>query len=149
MSVFKSFNIFLSCMATVYDVKAQPLIEKIADRLEEEIEMPEWAAYTKTGVNNEKPPQQENWYYLRAAAILRQIYTDGPVGVSRLRTRYGDRRNNGHAPEHHAKASGKVIRTILQDLEEQGYVETEEGEGRKITEEGQSLLDKESAKILQ
>jgi len=136
-------------MATVYDVKAQPLIERIAEELEEEIEMPDWAAYVKTGVNNEKSPEQDNWYQIRSAAILRQIYTNGPVGVSRLRTRYGDRRNNGHGPEHHAKASGKVIRTILQQLEENGYVETEEGEGRKITKKGKSLLDSESAKILQ
>lgn len=136
-------------MATVYDVKAQPLIDRIAEELEEEIEMPDWAAYTKTGVNNEKAPEQENWYYIRAAAILRQIYVNGPVGVSRLRTRYGDRKNNGHAPEHHSKASGKVIRTILQQLEEAEYLETEESEGRKITEKGQSFLDGESAKILQ
>lgn len=132
-------------MVTVYDVKAQPLIEEAAEELEGDFEAPEWTNFVKTGVNKERPPQQENWYHIRCAAILRRIYMDGPLGVSKLRTIYGDRKNNGHQPEHHAKASGKVIRTALQNLEEAGYLETEEGEGRKITDEGKSFLDENAS----
>lgn len=134
-------------MATVYDVKAQPLIKKVANELEGEIEEPEWTKFAKTGVSKEKPPEQDNWYHIRTAAILRQVYTNGPVGVSRLRTKYGDNANHGHGPEHMEKASGKVIRTALQKLEEQGYVETEEGEGRKITSKGKKLLDQKSTEL--
>ncbi len=128
-------------MTTAYDVKAEPLIKEAAKDLEEEFEEPEWTNYVKTGVGKEKPPQQENWYFIRSAAILRRIYMEGPLGVSKLRTIYGTSKNNGHAPEHHSKASGKVIRTALQNLEEAGLVEEEEGEGRKITEKGKSFLD--------
>ena len=134
-------------MATVYDVKAEPLIKKVANHLEDEIEEPDWTSYVKTGVSKERPPQQDNWFYIRTAAILRQVYTDGPVGVSKLRTKYGDRANHGHGPEHMEKASGKVIRTALQKLEEQELVETEEGEGRKITSKGKQLLDQKSSKL--
>ncbi|MBC5792617.1 MAG: 30S ribosomal protein S19e [Nanohaloarchaea archaeon] len=128
-------------MTTAYDVKAEPLIKEAAKDLEEEFEEPDWTDYVKTGVGKEKPPQQENWYYIRSAAILRRIYMEGPLGVSKLRTIYGTNKNNGHAPEHHSKASGKVIRTALQNLEDAGLVEEEEGEGRKITEKGKSFLD--------
>jgi len=82
-----------------------------------------------------------------SASILRRIYVDGPLGVSKLRTIYGDNKNNGHGPNHHGKASGKVIRTALQNLEEAGLVETEEGEGRKITEDGQALLDDKAGEV--
>lgn len=136
-------------MATVYDVKAEPLIMEIAEELENEFEAPEWTRYAKTGVHKERPPQQDNWFHIRCAAILRRIYTNGPVGVSRLRTVYGGRANHGHAPEHHAKASGKVIRTALQKLEDAGYIELEEGEGRKITDKGKSFLDGKAGTILE
>jgi len=128
-------------MTTAYDVKAEPLIKEAAKKLEDEFEEPDWTDYVKTGADKEKTPQQDNWYYIRSAAILRRIYMKGPLGVSKLRTIYGGRKNNGHAPEHHAKASGKVIRTALQNLEKAGLVEEEEGKGRKITDKGKSFLD--------
>lgn len=131
-------------MQTVYEVDPQQLIEAAAERLEQEydaIDMPEWAEYAKTGVHKERPPQQENWWYIRAAAVLRKIYKEGPLGTARLRSRYGGRQRRGHETEHFARASGKVIRTILQQLEESGLVELEEGEGRAITADGQSFLD--------
>ncbi|MFB6241460.1 MAG: 30S ribosomal protein S19e [Candidatus Nanosalina sp.] len=134
-------------MTTVYDVKAEPLIQEVADELEEEFDAPEWTNYVKSGSDKDMPPEQENWYHIRSAAILRRIYTDGPLGVSKLRTIYGGNKNNGHAPEHHGKASGKVIRTALQNLEDSGYVETEEGEGRRITEKGQSFMDEKSEEV--
>ncbi len=135
-------------MTTVYDVKAEPLIQEVAKELEDDFEEPEWTDYVKTGSHKERPPEQDNWYYIRSAAILRKIYVDGPLGTSRLKTIYGGRKNNGHGPEHNQEASGKVIRTALQNLEEAGYVETEEGEGRKITEKGQAFLDEKSDEVL-
>jgi len=134
-------------MTTVYDVKAEPLIMEVAEKLEDDFETPDWTEYVKTGVTKEKPPQQDNWYYIRSASILRRIYVDGPLGVSKLRTIYGDKKNNGHGPNHHGKASGKVIRTALQNLEEAGYLEEVEGEGRKITDQGKSFLDEKSEEL--
>ena len=135
-------------MVPVYDVKAEPLIMEVAEELEDDFEAPDWSNFVKTGSDKERPPEQDNWFHIRSAAILRRIYTDGPLGVSKLRTIYGSRKKNGHGPSHHGKASGKVIRTALQELEEAGYVEEEEGEGRKITEKGQSFLDEKSEEVL-
>ncbi len=137
-------------MVTVYDVNANELIEKAAGHLEEkieEVEQPEWSYFVKTGVSRERNPQQDNWWYIRAAAVLRQVYMNGPLGVEKLRTVYGSRKRRGSKTEHFYKASGKVIRTVLQQLGEAGLVELEEGEGRKITPEGQSLLDNLSLEV--
>jgi small subunit ribosomal protein S19e len=134
-------------MTTVYDIEAEPLIQSVAEELENEFDAPEWTNYAKTAANKDKPPEQENWYHIRSAAILRRIYTDGSLGTSKLRTIFGESKNQGHAPQHHGKASGKVIRTALQNLEEAGLVETEEGEGREITEDGQALLDDKAGEV--
>jgi small subunit ribosomal protein S19e len=136
-------------MATVYDVPADVLIERAAKKLEEGkvVEVPEWAKFVKTGAHKEHPPAQENWWYIRAASILRRIYVDGPVGVARLRTYYGGRKNRGVKPEHHMDAGGKIIRTILQQLEKAGFVEKDGQNGRKITKKGQSFLDKIASEI--
>jgi len=131
-------------MVTVYDVIANDLIEAAAEHLEnevEEVDQPEWSYFVKTAVNKERNPQQENWWYIRSAAVLRKVYMDGPVGVEKLRSAFGSRMRNGTRTEHFYKASGKIIRTILQQLGEAGLVELVEGEGRKITPEAQSLMD--------
>lgn len=137
-------------MATIFDVKPHLLIKKVAGGLKEEeiIKMPEWARFVKTGVSRERQPDQEDWWYIRAAAILRTLYKKGPLGVSKLRKKYGGKKNRGSEPEKFYSASGKIIRTILQQLEEAGLVELEEKEGRKITPEGKSLLDRTASEIL-
>ena len=134
-------------MATAYDVPGQVLVEELAKELENIIKMPEWAQFVKTGAHKERLPQQENWWYLRAAAIMRRLYLDGPVGVARLRTYFGGRKNRGVAPEHRRDAGGKIIRTILQQLEEAGLVEKVEKEGRRLTPKGVSLVDKVATRI--
>jgi ribosomal protein S19E (S16A) len=65
------------------------------------------------------------------------------VGVERLRTRYGGRKNRGVRPARFRKSSGKIIRTILQQLEKAGLVETlkERQFGRRLTPKGRNFLD--------
>ena len=128
-------------MVTVYDVPADKLIQKTAEKLKEmDIEVPEWADFVKTGVSRERRPEQDDWWYIRCASILRKIYIYGPVGVSRLRTAYGGRKNRGHEPEHFYKGSGNIIRKALQELEKLGLVE-KTPEGRVVTSKGRSFLD--------
>ncbi len=136
-------------MATAFDVPANELIEKLAKELEKipELKMPDWAKFVKTGPHAERLPEQPNWWYIRAASIMRRLYIDGPIGVARLRTWYGGRKNRGVKPEHHYDAGGKIIRTILQQLERAGLAEKVEKEGRKLTPKGISLVDKIATQI--
>lgn len=128
----------------VREVSANALIERLSEELKKlgELKPPEWSRFVKTGVHKERPPEQPGWWYTRAASLLRRIYLDSPVGISRLRTYYGGRQNRGQAPEHFRKAGGKVIRTVLQQLERAGLVTKVEREGRKITPKGVALLER-------
>ncbi len=138
-------------MVTVKDVPADLLIRELAELLKTmpQIKPPPWATFVKTGANKERPPMQSDWWYVRAASILRKIYLHGPVGVERLRTAYGYRAKIGSEMrrEHTRKAGGAIIRKILQQLEEAGLVMKVPKKGRALTPQGRSLLDKVAAKI--
>ncbi|WP_010477436.1 30S ribosomal protein S19e [Thermococcus zilligii] len=130
-------------MATVYDVPGDLLVKRVAEKLKEieEIKPPEWAKFVKTGRHKERLPEQEDWWYYRVASVFRKVYVDGPVGIERLRTWYGGRKNRGHAPERFYKASGSIVRKALQQLEQAGFIQKVPGEGRAVTPKGQSFLD--------
>jgi len=131
-------------MASVREVSAEKLIGKVAADMQtmEQMKPPEWAGFVKTGVHKERPPSRRDWWWIRSASILRKLYLGKPIGVSGLRKEYGGRKNLGHRPEHKRKASGAVIRKILQQLEAAGFVKAEKGKGRAITPKGMSFLDK-------
>ncbi|WP_456369343.1 30S ribosomal protein S19e [Geoglobus sp.] len=135
-------------MATVYDVPANMLIERVAERLKEmeEFKPPAWVSYVKTGVHKERSPEQEDWWYYRVAAVFRKVYVNGPVGIERLRTAYGGRKNRGVKPEKFRKGSGSIVRKALQQLEKAGFVSRTE-EGRVVTPQGRSFLDRVAAEI--
>ena len=134
-------------MPTIYDVPSNELIIEIAKQLKEmpEIEAPEWALYIKTGQHRERPPQDPDWWYVRAASVLRAVKIKGPIGVSKLRKKYGGRKNRGHKPDATRLASGNIIRKVLQQLEKAGLIrQAEKGvhKGRVTTPKGVSLIDK-------
>ena len=137
-------------MTTVYDVPADILIDRLSKYLKEnvkEIRPPEWAAYVKTGSHVERAPHNPDWWYVRAASILRKLYIKGPIGVSRLRKLYGGRKRRGVKPAHFRRAGGSIIRHILQQLEEAGLAEKDGNRGRVLTPKGRSLLDAMAARI--
>ncbi len=139
-------------MKTVYDVNPNKLIHSAAKKLKEieDIKMPEWALFVKTGTNRERTPYQKNWWYIRCAAILRTVYVHGPIGVERLRTKYGGRKNKGVKSEKFYKGSGNIIRKCLQQLEKAGFVKKvthTRRHGRRITPKGRSFLDKIAKEI--
>lgn len=128
-------------MVTVYDVNANKFVQNLKEELKDkDIEQPEWSYGVKTSAGKERPPQQSDWWFSRAASLFRKIYTEGPIGVNSLKREYSTRKNRGHQPEKRYLASGKIIRTILKQLEELGYVASED-EGRVVTPKGQSFLD--------
>lgn len=140
-------------MATMYDVPADDLIEALADDLADRLEEPEWSMFAKTGVDKELPPEQDDFWATRAASLLRKVADRGPIGVERLSTEYGGAKGGSNryqvAPDKRADGSKNLIRTILQQLEEEDLVETAEGEGRRVTAEGQSLLDDTAGNVLE
>lgn len=108
-----------------------------------EFEVPSWAYFVKSGVSKERAPVDENFWFTRSASILRQLYLHGVVGVGRLRTRYGSRKDRGGKRAKFFKASGKIIRLILQQAENAGLVEkvNKFQHGRRLTQKGRDFLD--------
>jgi small subunit ribosomal protein S19e len=102
----------------------------------------------KTGVHKQRPPYQDDWWHIRCAALLRTVYLRGPIGIERLRSKYGGRQERGTKKEKFRKGSGNVIRKCLQQLEKAELVKkTDKKRGRVVTKKGMSILDKLSAKI--
>ncbi|MBI5872302.1 30S ribosomal protein S19e [archaeon] len=133
-------------MTSMYDIKPDELIKKAGEELKklESIKMPDWALFAKTGHFKERQPDKPDWWYARTASILRKVYMLSPVGVGKLRTLYGGRKNRGTKREHFYKASGKIIRTILQQLEKEGFIKFAakgQHKGRIITPKGRKFLD--------
>lgn len=134
-------------MTHILLVNPSELINKAAEELKKQklVEPLEWAKLVKTGHHKERLPDDPDWWYYRAAAILRSIYNLGPIGTQKLRTKYGGRKRRGHKPEQVYKASGSIIRKILQQLEKAELIKKEEKSGHKgriLTAKGISFLDK-------
>lgn len=140
-------------MPTIYDVSPNDLIPKVAEELKNmpEIKAPTWASFVKTGMHKERPPVEDDWWYMRSAAVLRSVAKLGPVGVAKLRTKYGGKKNRGHKPDKFYKGSGNILRKILQQLEKAGLLEYKKDgirKGRILTGKGRSLLDKKTGELI-
>src|SRR3989344_574769 len=107
----------------VYELSAQEYNLKLAEALKKipEFKEPEWAQFVKSGPAKERPTDDIDFWYKRAASILRQIYKNKNIGVNRLRTKYGSKKNRGMKPEKFKKAGGKMIRSILQQSDKAGF----------------------------
>lgn len=140
-------------MPTLYDAPADALIDALADKLADRLAEPTWARHAKAGADRELPPDGDDFWNRRAASVLRKVAMEGPIGVERLRTAYGGAKAGtnryGVAPRHHAKGSGKVIRTILQQLQDEGLLDEAGSAGRQVTAEGRSLLDSTASEVLE
>jgi small subunit ribosomal protein S19e len=130
---------------TIYVQDAEKYVLVLADALKKipEFKAPEWAVLVKSGVSKQRPPVDDDFWHIRAASILRQLYIKGVVGVGKLRTRYGSKQDRGGKPDKFRKASGKIIRVILQQAEIAGLVEkmARMQFGRRLTQQGRDLLD--------
>jgi small subunit ribosomal protein S19e len=128
-------------MVSVKEVPAQEFVERLKEELKkiEQIKSPKWMEFAKSGSHRERPAQQKDFWYIRAASLLRRLSIEGNIGVARLRTFYGGRRRRGHKPAVSKIAGGSILRKLLQQLEAAGLV-TKDKKGRKLTPQGQKLL---------
>ena len=139
-------------MTSPYTSDPRVHIEQIAQDMKEisEISAPDWAQFVKTGPHKQRQPQNKDWWHMRVAAVLRTVGARGPVGVNKLRKKYGGRQRRGHKPARFARAGGSVLRKSLQQLEKAGLVQQVDLKGHKgrvVTAKGQSLLAQTAKKV--
>ena len=138
-------------MVSVYELDAQEYNLKLAEALKKipEFKEPEWVVFVKSSPAKERPIEDIDFWYKRSASILKQIHKKKIVGVNRLRTKYGSKKNRGYAPERFQKAGGKIIRTILQQSDQAGFTEIakdikgvrEKKPGRQLTQKGKEFME--------
>lgn len=126
-------------------VSPNKFIDLLAQELKaiQQIKPPAWAPFVKTGMHKERLPVRKDWWYVRTASILRTVARLGPVGTSKLRTRYGGKHSRGFKSERFARGSGSIIRKALQQLEKAGLIkQTSKGvhKGRIITQKASALM---------
>jgi len=136
---------------SVYEINAQEYNLKLAEALKEipEIKEPEWAQLVKSGPAKERPIDDLDFWHKRTASVLRQIYKKDVVGVNRLRTYYGSKKNRGMKPEQFRKAGGKIIRVVLQQTDAAGLTEIAKDikgmkskrPGRQLTKKGKEFME--------
>jgi small subunit ribosomal protein S19e len=138
-------------MTNIYEMDAHEYNAKLAKALLgiDEFKTPEWAEIVKTGPSKKRPYEDDEFWQKRAASILRQIYKKKIVGVNKLRTKYGSKKDRGMKPEKYMKSGGKIIRTILQQSDAAGFTEIAKTvigvrgrrPGRQLTEKGKEFLE--------
>ncbi|MGC8850838.1 MAG: 30S ribosomal protein S19e [Candidatus Micrarchaeia archaeon] len=134
---------------TALDVPASALINAVAEELKKkpEIKPPAWAGLVKSGAQAERVPENPDFWFVRCASLLRTAYkAERPLGVRRMRHKYGGAKQHSVSRAHHVPAGGKIIRLAFQQLEKAGLMKKDKV-GRTITPAGRSLLDKVSRKL--
>jgi small subunit ribosomal protein S19e len=135
-------------MVNARDVPSDKLIGALAEQVKSlpGMKEPEWAHFVKTGSHAERPPESPDWWYTRAASLLRKLYIHGPVGLSDLERAYGGSKALAYFPKHHRDAAGSPIRNVLKQLEQAELV-AKTPKGRILTPKGRAMLDKASREI--
>jgi small subunit ribosomal protein S19e len=130
----------------VISVPAGKLVELVGKEIASmsAIKAPAWIMQVKSGSHAERTISDPNFWQNRLGSILVAVWRE-PIGVSRLRRKYGGKREHTVSRSHHRMAGGKIIRTGLQQLEAAGLVKKEK-KGRVITPAGMSVLAKAAAK---
>ncbi|MEX0920194.1 MAG: 40S ribosomal protein S19 [Candidatus Pacearchaeota archaeon] len=135
----------------IYDLESQDYNLKLAEALKKipEFKKPAWIEFVKSGSGKSRPIDDEDFWYKRAASILRQVYKRKIVGVNRLKNRYGSKKERGARPEKFRKSGGKIIRSILQQSDKAEFTEIAKDikgvrskrPGRQITEKGKKFME--------
>ena len=137
---------FIACgvlVLTTTSHSVSGLVHAVAKELRQQnlVSTPAWVSFVKSGSHAERVPQSKEFWFERCASVLVTV-DRRPVGVRRLRNKYGGRTGNTVSRSHHRKAGGKMVRVAMQQLEKSGLVAKKAKAGRVITPAGRKLVAK-------
>jgi small subunit ribosomal protein S19e len=129
--------------ATLRDVPANKWVKTMAAHLKQEgkLVVPKITELVKTSHGRERAPQNDDWFYIRCAAVLRRVYLRPGTGCGGLGKAFANKKNNGSAPEHTVKASRGALQWACQALQKINLVKPGKIKGRVITKEGRKKVD--------
>ena len=136
---------------TVLDAPSNKFINQVAAFFKEKniIKVPKYALLVKTSKSNDCEPINPDYIFYKAAAICRKLYVTKSknVGVGSLRSMFSKKQRRGCQPPKTFRAGGKIIRELVIQLKNAGYIQNYGGEeetnsGLFLTKTGRSELDK-------
>ena len=137
---------------TVLDVPSNKFINQLASFLKEKniIKIPKYAPLVKSSRANDCEPINPDYFYYKAAAIVRKLYftKSKNIGVGSLRVMFSKKERRGSQPPKTFRAGGKIIREIVIQLKNADYIKNyggkddETNSGLYLTKNGRSQLDK-------
>ncbi len=144
---------------TVLDVPANKFVNQLASFFKEKniIKVPKYALLVKTSKSNDCEPIDPDYIFYRAAAICRKLYLTKSknLGVGSLRVMFSKKQRRGCQPPKTFRAGGKIIRELVIQLKNAGYVqnyekdkEEEANSGLFLTKKGRSELDKIATSLM-
>jgi small subunit ribosomal protein S19e len=135
-------------MVNAHDVPSSKLISALAAQMKNlpGVQEPDYARWVKTGSHAERPPVNADWWFTRAASLMRKLYIHGPVGLGDLGRAYGGSKALHYFPKHHRDAGGSSTRKILKQLEQAELV-AKTPKGRVLSPKGRAMIDRSSKEI--
>ena len=144
---------------TVLDAPSNKFVNQLAAFFKEKniIKVPKYAPLVKTSKSNDCEPIDPNYIFCRAAAICRKLYLTKSknLGVGSLRVMFSKKQRRGCQPPKTFRAGGKIIRELVIQLKNAGYVqnygkdkEEEANSGLFLTKKGRSELDKIATSLM-
>merc|ERR1712117_462492 len=136
-------------MVSVKDVNQADFVTAFAAFLKKSGKMtpPKWSDFAKTATFKQMPPADDDWFYIRVAAVARQLYIKGTVGTGRMSVIYGGSANRGFRPCHTKRGNGHIARIAFQELEKLKMVEKAD-KGRKLSKQGQQDMDRVASQLV-
>ena len=148
---------------TVLDAPSNKFVNQLAAFFKEKniIKVPKYAPLVKTSKSNDCEPIDPNYIFCRAAAICRKLYLTKSknLGVGSLRVMFSKKQRRGCQPPKTFRAGGKIIRELVIQLKNAGYIqnyggkdkedkEEETNSGLFLTKKGRSELDKIATSLM-
>lgn len=129
-------------MSEVKSIPSDEFVLKLAAALKNKgtIKTQKWHDYVKTGCSRLYTPANQDWFYIRAAAMLRRLNSRDAAGTGAFRRVFGNVHMSTSTPHHFTKSSGGLIRNILKQLEAAKFVEKTD-KGRRLSKKGQQFLN--------
>eukprot|EP00657_Telonema_sp_P-1_P003578 TRINITY_DN1849_c0_g1_i2.p2 TRINITY_DN1849_c0_g1~~TRINITY_DN1849_c0_g1_i2.p2 ORF type:complete len:173 (+),score=86.80 TRINITY_DN1849_c0_g1_i2:169-687(+) len=129
--------------ATVRDVDTWRWVKTMAKHFKDEgkLFVPSCTEIVKTSHGRERAPQNNDWYYIRCAAVLRAIYLRPGTGYGGLAKRFSNKKNRGSRPEIYCKAATGLLHWCCRSLEGLKLLAKGKEQGRVITKAGRKRAD--------
>ena len=129
--------------ATVHDVPANKWVKAMAQQFKREgkLMVPTCTEHLKTSHGRERAPQNNDWYYVRCAAVLRHVYLRPGNGYGGLAKAFANKKNKGTLPEATVKAATGPLHWACKSLEGLKLIAKGKAHGRVLTREGRKRAD--------